>query len=455
MTDQTVPIEPTTEALNARNAAVGAPATATGAYTPGSGSNAAVPSVENQGKPGYDVFGNAVSGTPLATGGAASTSPVAGAVPSPSDYYSRVGNEPAPFVAKSQDQIQQEKEADAKSLIDAVNAQYDTELNDQKVINEGRARGTNAVSVLAGLSGSSEANVAADKTAGANQNELNKINAQRGVAIQGILGNISAAAATEAQQQRQEARQSADDIQAYRTKAATDAVTHLTQLAQTGSGATIDGLKSTLPANEYDYLVKNAGGEDAVKAILFNSRPKSTVLGTPQVMGNQIVQAYTAPDGSVKYENVSLPTGVNPAGIQSVEKTDKGVFIINKDGTWNTIPNSGANVAAPKNTTPTIPTPALIAAAEQKLNASRTTGPEADGKYADPNLYYSAYQDWINKGYGTTAQFISKFPPKDYINPKNTFLPAYLMPPTAVIKAAAKADTTPSIDDVANPFADQ
>lgn len=268
------------------------------------------------------------------------TSPVPGAVPSPTDYYSRLGKEPAPVVAQTAEEIQAQKQKNAQSLIDSINAKFDSDVTEQTKVNEGRARGTDAISTLTGLAGSTEANVQATKTADVNKKEIDAINNQRAVAIQGILSKISDSAVAEAKTSRDEARQSAQDIMAYREKAATDAVNHLTELSKANSGATLDGLKATLNSDEYNYLVKNAGGEDAVKAILFNNRPKNTILGTPQVFSGQVFQAYTAPDGSVKYESVALPKGINPEGIQSIEKTDKGIFIINKDGTWKTIPGS-------------------------------------------------------------------------------------------------------------------
>lgn len=63
---------------------------------------------------------------------------------------------------------------------------------------------------------------------------------------------------------------------------------------------------------------------------------------------------------------------------------------------------------------------AQISLGEQKLKDSRG----ADG-YVDPNTYQQAYNDWK----GTTKQFTTAYPPKDYVNPKNKNLPPYLMPP--------------------------
>lgn len=395
MADPTVPINPSADQLAARTAA--SPATSTTLAQDQA-------KASNQGKPGYDTLGNAIPGY---------TAP-AGSVPSPSEYYSRVGTAPTPVVAQSADDVAQAKLQRAQGLIDNTNKMYDSQVAEQTTQNDSRTRGTDAISTLTGLGGSTEANVAADKTSTLNKSQIDAINNQRAVAIGGILSKINDAAVLEAKQSRDEARQSQQDSEAYRLKAQTDATDHLTQLSKMGSGTTLEGLKNTLSSDEYNYLVKNAGGEDAAQAILFNNRPKSTILGTPQVFGNGVFQAYTAPDGSVKYESVPLPAGVNPSGIQSIEKTDKGIFIINKDGTWKSIENSGAN-----------PTQKTVPLAEQKMQVIdsftnafspgqqvKVNGQTIDtidkNGYANPTAWKEAIKDAPSHGI-TRADFIKNF----------------------------------------------
>lgn len=67
-----------------------------------------------------------------------------------------------------------------------------------------------------------------------------------------------------------------------------------------------------------------------------------------------------------------------------------------------------------------------VTALKTALNASKFSGAEADGKYADPNLYLQNYQSWINSG-GDAATFFKNFPPSTYINPANTWLPPEIM----------------------------
>lgn len=45
--------------------------------------------------------------------------------------------------------------------------------------------------------------------------------------------------------------------------------------------------------------------------------------------------------------------------------------------------------------------------------------------YVDPAVYQNAFDAWTNSG-GLAKDFIKNFPPKTYVNPANTWLPAYL-----------------------------
>lgn len=250
-------------------------------------------------------------------------------------------NEPALLTAKTEEEIQAEKARQAQAEIDNLNKYYDTIRNETRIVNEGNTRGTNAISTLTGLAGSTEANIENEKTTTKNTQALAKVEQERNAAIGAILSGIRTSAVEEAKQSRLEARQSEQDRIAYREKAQANAVATLTQLSASESGATLDGLKKTLSPEEYDTLIKNAGGEALAKAILFENRPKNSIMGNPTLIGGKMVQAYTTPSGKVIYENVDLPEGVDVNKIRSIEKTDNGIFIINEDGTYSKITGSG------------------------------------------------------------------------------------------------------------------
>lgn len=65
---------------------------------------------------------------------------------------------------------------------------------------------------------------------------------------------------------------------------------------------------------------------------------------------------------------------------------------------------------------------ANITALKNKLKQSSYEGAEADGKYADPNIYLANYNSYPDK-----AEFLRLFPPATYINPANNFLPREIM----------------------------
>ena len=47
--------------------------------------------------------------------------------------------------------------------------------------------------------------------------------------------------------------------------------------------------------------------------------------------------------------------------------------------------------------------------------------------YVDPTIYQTLYKAWVNAG-GLLKDFLTKFPPKNYVNPANTWLPSFLRP---------------------------
>lgn len=264
-------------------------------------------------------------------------------------------NEPKVITAESEQQIQKRKLDMAQGVISNLNSYYDSLVGEAKVLGEGNLRKTNAISALTGLSGSDEANSSAKITEGETAKDVGRVNKERNIKISEILTGIQTSAAEEARQQRIEARQSEQDRISYREKAQAKAVENLTLLSKSESGATLKGLKETLSDKEYNSLIANVGGEAMASAILFENRPKNSVLGSPQLIGGKMVQAFTTPDGKVMYENVDLPEGVVPDNIKSIEKTDNGIFIINNDGTYSKIAGSGKTYAPGTGTTPGLP----------------------------------------------------------------------------------------------------
>lgn len=73
----------------------------------------------------------------------------------------------------------------------------------------------------------------------------------------------------------------------------------------------------------------------------------------------------------------------------------------------------------------TKPAPQTVTDTETWLNSTR--GPD---KYVDPNAYQQAFDAWTNDGH-QAKDFIANYPPKDFVNPENDWLPKYLASKTA------------------------
>lgn len=70
------------------------------------------------------------------------------------------------------------------------------------------------------------------------------------------------------------------------------------------------------------------------------------------------------------------------------------------------------------------------------LESSRGT----DG-YVDPTIYQNLYKAWIASG-GVLKDFLTKYPPKNYVNPANTWLPTYLKPTATTTKKTTTTKAT-------------
>lgn len=248
--------------------------------------------------------------------------------PTESPYYPRYTNgeqKAADYLAgsafqapESAEDIQARMTQSAQGEIDSINAHYADLLKEQQTINEGRNRSTASVSTLTGLAGSTEANVAQSKTTELNKGDNQRIQNEKLLAVQTLLGNIRRSAVEEARQSRLDARADAESILAGRTARQEEATTHLTALA--GAGATADGFKTTDPEG-YDYLVRNLGGEEYVKALFTLNRPSETILDK-RIEGGKYIIAYQNPlDGGIRVETLDL--GLPPQYSKTVDAGDR------------------------------------------------------------------------------------------------------------------------------------
>lgn len=211
--------------------------------------------------------------------------------------------EPTVFKARSEDDIQKDMLRSAQGEISGLNKYYDSLISESKVLGEKNMRSTDSISVLTGLQGSTEATGAASATGKANNAELSKIENERSMAVQSLMGNIRRSSVEAAKNEREEARLSEQDRISFREKSQGEAVANLTNLA--ASGVTFEGLKTSDPKS-YEYLAKSVGGEEQMKAMFTLNRPQDTILDK-KVEGGKYIITYQNPlTGAVKIETVDL-----------------------------------------------------------------------------------------------------------------------------------------------------
>lgn len=236
------------------------------------------------------------------------------------------------------DQIAERKRKASAGLIDSINGNYDTKVADSNKAGVERVAMDNAVSVLSGLTGSTEAVRTRTAVNDANSKEVAAINNERLLKLNELNTDISSQAETEARQQLQDATKSAQDIVARRAAAQSKALDTIKTMAA-GGLVDFNSFKNS-PKNKqvYDYAVQAAGSDDALSAIFAMNRPKDQIVGTPTRVGDHFVQAYQNPiTGTVSYDTISLPGGIpaNYTSFQKIGDSKTGEFLYAIPDNWD------------------------------------------------------------------------------------------------------------------------
>ena len=161
-------------------------------------------------------------------------------------------------------QIAEQKRKDAQALINSTNQLYDTKVSAESTAGQDRLAKNNAISVLSGLSGSTEAVRTDNEVSGANKKAMDAIAAERAVALQTIYGKINDDALAEAQKQKEDATAQAKDIVARRKETTQQLQDNLKLIA--AGGESFDTFKQNATPDAYQHAVDAYGSEDALKA---------------------------------------------------------------------------------------------------------------------------------------------------------------------------------------------
>lgn len=215
---------------------------------------------------------------------------------------------------ESREQIVERKRQESQARIDSLNKMFDDRVAERRQVGLDRVKRDNALSIMTGNMGGSEAIHSRNRVDDANAKEIEAVNNERAVALQGVYAEISAAADSEAREQLMDATRSAEQILARRKEKQAGAIENLKLMASSGA-VDFDVFKNT-PENRnvYDFALQSVGGsEEALRAMFMLNRPREQILGTPQRIGNKYVQAYQNPmTGKVAYEQIDLPFDLPP-----------------------------------------------------------------------------------------------------------------------------------------------
>lgn len=325
-----------------------------------------------QGQQAIDYYYRSSGGTPASGGGltaptapsapmvpkAAGTSPIGGisSASAPQGSLSTSGNsasgiaggvdpneteaerimrlqvESAGPVPQTADEIAQKEITANQDQVNNINQNYNNQLVDQGRVNDMRSAETNAMSVLNGLTGSSEASNRGVQTANFNNQENKKIQDQKALALSTLYSAIRRDAKAEALQQAKDYRTNATTAlgaikerkDAYNTKM----LSRITMLGK--GGMTVEGLKTTDPKT-YQDAVNAAGGEAELKQLLFAAH-SNTAIGSPTIVGGKIIQYYQKPDGSHVAEVIDAPAGVDLSPDAKIEKLGDNMYVSNDKG---------------------------------------------------------------------------------------------------------------------------
>lgn len=360
----------------------------------------------------------------------------------PSEYYSRTSDRSkqlkglqdivtSPGKAPSLESTRRDLLSNSQSIIDAITAQYANTIAEERVQGDILNKRQRGVNVAAGLTGSDFASSAAAEVEGQTQKVIKSIEAERDAKINATLNDIAFRSQDVFQAQQDKYRQNAEDsikkFDEFRQSALEDVSTF------SQSGLTADQLRKNSPETWRQLLDQTGYSDAGLQAAFVASKPEPDFK---EKVGDSIVYGYRDPQtGKITTEKVELPSGYSDFKTIDGEpyfiNVEKG--ILTKASGYNK--SSDTSSDSKKYVSGSlVTTTAKLSEGEQKLDTSR-----GEDGYVDPSIYKGLYDDWISSG-GILKDFLSKFPPKNYVNPENKILPSFLRSP---VKATKETVTGP------------
>jgi hypothetical protein len=230
---------------------------------------------------------------------------------------------------QSAEQVAEQMRKGSQGLIDSINKTYDDQVAAKGVIGQERLAQDNAISVLSGLTGSTEAGRTRGATVDKNDKEVQAVNNERLLQLQSLYTKISQDARDEVLKQREDATASAQDIVARRKDTQTKAVENLKLMAQ-GGLVDFDSFKNSPQNSEvYNHALDAVGGsEQALRGLFAVNRPQDQLVGTPTRVGDHFIQAYQNPlTGKVAYDTIQVPGGL-PTEYNNFQKIGDNIVAI-------------------------------------------------------------------------------------------------------------------------------
>jgi hypothetical protein len=227
------------------------------------------------------------------------------------------------------DQIAERLRQGSQGAIDAINKVHDDQVSANNVAGQERLAQDNAISVLSGLTGSTEASRTRGAVLDKNDKETQAINNERLLKLQSLYTQISKDAEDQALKQREDATTDANSIVAQRAQAQTKTLDTLKSIAA-GGLVDFDSFKnSPQNAQVYQHALDAVGGsEQALRGLFAVNRPQDQLVGTPTRVGDHFIQAYQNPlTGKVSYDTIEVPGGL-PAQYSNFQKIGDNIVAI-------------------------------------------------------------------------------------------------------------------------------